>query len=135
MGGILALRSRLGSLRSPISAAPPVTATCFGPGETGQSVEPRDGYPAPNQVLLGGVLVCEPERSRSAGGDPTTVLLVAFHEAGEKLHWGTSCSEVEVLDELIECQRSELHAGAICFIAGELMGSGYIWANLLAVLR
>lgn len=88
---------------------------------------------APNQVLLGGVIAGEPERSSSISGDPTTVLLIAFQEPGETDHWGASCSEVEVLDSLIEGRRHELRAGASCFLTGELMGSGCIWAHLVAV--
>jgi hypothetical protein len=61
------------------------------------------------------------------------VLLVAFKEPGEGRHWGTSCAEVEVLDGLIEPWRESLRPGADCFLAGELMGSGYIWANLIAL--
>ena len=87
----------------------------------------------PNQVLLGGIVVSEPEPSRSLAGDPTTVLLVAFQESGEERNWGTSCAEVEVLDGLIEPWRQSLRPGAGCFLAGELMGSGYIWANLIAL--
>ena len=87
----------------------------------------------PNEVLLGGVIVSEPEPSRSRAGDPTTVLVVAFQEPGEVRHWEKSRAEVEVLDGLIEPWRQSLRPGAGCFLAGELMGSGCIWANLIAL--
>lgn len=88
---------------------------------------------AVNQVLLSGVIAGNPEPGRTRGGDATSILLVCFREPGENHHWGASSAKVEVLDQLLARQRRDLRPGATCFIAGELMGSGLVWANLLTL--
>ena len=85
-----------------------------------------------NHVVLTGLITADPQRDKSREGEPVTVLLVAFVAPDEK-SGGTACCEVEILDELADCHRPKLRAGAPILISGEIMGAGGLWATMLAV--
>jgi hypothetical protein len=85
-----------------------------------------------NHVVLTGLIAADPQRDRSRDGEPVTVLLVAFVAPDEKAG-GTACCEVEVLDEIADCHRPKLRAGAAILISGGMTGAGGIWAKVIVV--
>lgn len=72
-----------------------------------------------NRVLLGGVMVADPQRDTSREGDPVTVLLLSFRAPDDRAHGGSACCEVEVPDELAEPHRKDLRAGAPILVSGQ----------------
>jgi single-stranded DNA-binding protein len=86
--------------------------------------------PALNHVVLTGRIVADPQRDKSATGEPITILMVSFLAASDKAR-GSACCEVEVLDEVAEEHREHLRPGVPILISGELSRAGGIWAKLL----
>lgn len=85
-----------------------------------------------NRALLSGVMVDEPQRDRSPGGEPITVLLLSFPAPDERGGSGSALCEVEVIDEVAERHREQLRVGASVLVVGELTGTGGLWASFLA---
>lgn len=83
-----------------------------------------------NLVLITGTVAEEPARDKSRGGEPITVLLVAFPAPDDKARHEVACCEVEVLDGIADRHRRGLRIGRRVVVLGRLTGGG-VWATAL----
>jgi hypothetical protein len=130
------------------TATPASTQPEKGPGMTEDAQPPHQGpaaarqgndssnVPRPqNHVVLTGALAADPRRDQSRGGDPVTLLLIAFHapDASEAEHLRASAvCEIEVPSAVVKNSQTQLRAGESLLVAGQLTGGGGILATHLS---
>lgn len=116
------------------SATSAVDALCGNPPRRGAAAQPGHYEPEfeVNHAVFSGLIVADPQRDKSREGDPITVLLISFPAPDERVHWGSACCEVEVLDEIADEHRDKLRVGAPILVSGELTGAGGIWAKFIS---
>jgi hypothetical protein len=88
-----------------------------------------------NLVLVSGTIVEEPARDKGRGGEPITVLLIAFPAPDDNARREVACCEVEILDDIADSHRRRLTIGKRLVVLGRLTGAGGLWATALVSQR
>jgi hypothetical protein len=117
-----------------MSLFPRLRQACRGdrPEQTAHALRDLNPRLQLNRLFLSGILAADPRRDESRGGEPVTLLLVAFPapDPSDSVETtDTACCEVEVPEHVHLGRPGELRAGGSIFVTAQLSGGGGVLAT------